>query len=317
MPSPVAILPPDSPGHALEMAGEKVAVAAQPVAAGRALRDFVELTKPRVVTMILVTTLVGFYLASPAAVDFPLLLHTLASTALAAAGTLALNQYLERDLDGMMLRTRMRPIPAGRLEPREALVFGALVTAIGIAYQTLAVGALAATVTAATTASYLFLYTPMKRWTPLCSFVGAVPGALPPVTGWAAAADSLGIAAWVLFAILFLWQLPHSLAIARLYRDDYARAGIRLLPVIDPDGESTGRQIVTNSLALLSVALLPTLVGLTGAWYFFSALVLGLGLLGFSIQLARTRALADARRLLFASLVYLPVLLAVMALDKL
>ena len=285
--------------------------------ATRRLVAYLDLSKPRVVVMILVTTLVGFYLASPAAVDFPLLLHTLASTALAAAGTLALNQYLERDLDGMMLRTRMRPIPAGRLEPREALVFGALVTAIGIAYQTLAVGALAATVTAATTASYLFLYTPMKRWTPLCSFVGAVPGALPPVTGWAAAADSLGIAAWVLFAILFLWQLPHSLAIARLYRDDYARAGIRLLPVIDPDGESTGRQIVTNSLALLSVALLPTLVGLTGAWYFFSALVLGLGLLGFSIQLARTRALADARRLLFASLVYLPVLLAVMALDKL
>ena len=285
--------------------------------ATRRLVAYLDLSKPRVVVMILVTTLVGFYLASPAAVDFPLLLHTLASTALAAAGTLALNQYLERDLDGMMLRTRMRPIPAGRLEPREALVFGALVTAIGIAYQALAVGALAATVTAATTASYLFLYTPMKRWTPLCSFVGAVPGALPPVTGWAAAADSLGIAAWVLFAILFLWQLPHSLAIARLYRDDYARAGIRLLPVIDPDGESTGRQIVTNSLALLSVALLPTLVGLTGAWYFFSALVLGLGLLGFSIQLARTRALADARRLLFASLVYLPVLLAVMALDKL
>ena len=285
--------------------------------ATRRLVAYLDLSKPRVVVMILVTTLVGFYLASPAAVDFPLLLHTLASTALAAAGTLALNQYLERDLDGMMLRTRMRPIPAGRLEPREALVFGALVTAIGIAYQTLAVGALAASVTAATTASYLFLYTPMKRWTPLCSFVGAVPGALPPVTGWAAAAGSLGIAAWVLFAILFLWQLPHSLAIARLYRDDYARAGIRLLPVIDPDGGSTGRQIVTNSLALLSVALLPTLVGLTGPLYFFSALVLGLGLLGFSIQLARTRALADARRLLFASLVYLPVLLAVMAFDKL
>jgi len=285
--------------------------------ATRRLVAYLDLSKPRVVVMILVTTLVGFYLASPAAVDFRLLMHTLASTALAAAGTLALNQYLERDLDGMMLRTRMRPIPAGRLEPREALVFGALVTAIGIAYQTAAVGALAATVTAATTASYLFLYTPMKRWTPLCSFVGAVPGALPPVTGWAAAAGSLGIAAWVLFAILFLWQLPHSLAIARLYRDDYARAGIRLLPVIDPDGGSTGRQIVTNSLALLSVALLPTLVGLTGPLYFFSALVLGLGLLGFSIQLARTRALADARRLLFASLVYLPVLLAVMAFDKL
>jgi protoheme IX farnesyltransferase len=286
------------------------------VTGSRRLFAYLDLGKPRVVVMILATTLVGFYLGSPEAVDFPLLLHTLASTALAAAGTLALNQYLERDLDGMMLRTRMRPIPAGLLEAREALLFGTIVTAAGIAYQTLAVGPFTATVTAATTASYLFLYTPMKRWTPFCSFVGAVPGALPPVTGWVAASGNLEISAWVLFAILFLWQLPHSLAIARLYRDDYARAGIRLLPVIDPDGGSTGRQIVSNSLALLSVALLPTLVGLTGPLYFFSALILGIGLLGFSIQLAHTRALADARRLLFASLVYLPILFAIMAFDK-
>jgi heme o synthase len=286
------------------------------VTGSRRLLAYLDLGKPRVVVMILATTLVGFYLGSAGAVDFLLLLHTLASTALAAAGTLALNQYLERDLDAMMLRTRMRPIPAGLLEPREALLFGTIVTATGIAYQTLAAGPLTATVTAATTASYLFLYTPMKRWTPFCSFVGAVPGALPPVTGWVAASGNLEISAWVLFAILFLWQLPHSLAIARLYRDDYARAGIRLLPVIDPDGGSTGRQIVSNSLALLSVALLPTLVGLTGRLYFLSAFVLGVGLLGFSIQLARTRALADARRLLFASLVYLPILFAVMAFDK-
>ncbi|MGH7898485.1 MAG: heme o synthase [Candidatus Binatia bacterium] len=286
------------------------------VTGSRRLGAYVDLGKPRVVVMILATTLVGFYLGSAAAVDFPLLLHTLASTALAAAGTLALNQYLERDLDGMMLRTRMRPIPAGHLTPREALIFGTAVTAGGILYQTLAAGPLAATVTAATTASYLFLYTPMKRWTPFCSFVGAVPGALPPLTGWVAASGHFGISAWVLFAILFLWQLPHSLAIARLYREDYARAGIRLLPVIDPDGGSTGRQIVSNSLALLSVALLPTLVGLTGPLYFFAALMLGTGLLGFSVQLARTRALQDARRLLFASLVYLPILFAVMAFDK-
>jgi heme o synthase len=286
------------------------------LAGTRRIAAFVDLAKLRVVVMIVLTTLVGFYLASHGPIDYWLLFHTLASTALAAGGTLALNQYLERDLDALMLRTRARPLPAGKLTPHEALVFGNLVTAAGIVYQSLAVGPLAAAVTATITASYLFLYTPMKRWTPFCSVVGAVPGALPPVTGWAATGD-LSVGAWVLFAILFLWQLPHSLAIARMYRDDYARAGIRLLPVIDPDGGSTGRQIVINSVALLSVALLPTLVGLSGLLYFFSALLLGLMLLAYSVRLASTRALADARRLLFASLIYLPALLTMMAADKL
>jgi protoheme IX farnesyltransferase len=287
------------------------------VAVARRMHAYIELAKPRVVGMIVATTLVGFYLGSHAPTNAWLLFHTLVSTGLAAAGTLALNQYLERDLDAIMLRTRSRPLPAGKLEPSEALMFGTLVAALGIVYQACAVGSLAAVVTSATTVSYLFLYTPMKRWTPFCSPVGAVPGALPPVTGWAAAAGQLDVGAWVLFAILFLWQLPHSLAIARMYREDYARAGIRLLPVIDPDGGSTGRQTVVNSAALLSVALLPTLVGLSGGLYFCSALALGLMLLGYSVQLARTRALADARRLLFASLVYLPTLLAIMAADKL
>jgi protoheme IX farnesyltransferase len=287
-----------------------------PVARGRKLLAYVDLAKPRVVLMIVLTTLVGFYLGAREPTGAWLLCHTMLSTAMAAAGALALNQYLERDLDAVMLRTRMRPLPAGKLSPRDALVFGNLLAATGIAYQTLAIGALPGLVTAVTTASYLFLYTPMKRWTPFCSLVGAVPGALPPVTGWAASAGNLGIGAWVLFFILFLWQLPHSLAIARMYRDDYARAGIRLLPVIDPEGGSTGRQIVINSAALLSVALLPTVVGVSGRCYFYTALALGLMLLGFSVRLARTRALADARRLLFASLVYLPALLAVMAADK-
>lgn len=287
------------------------------VAGARRMLSYLDLAKPRVVGMIVVTTLVGFYLASRGPTDAWLLFHTLASTALAAAGTLALNQYLERDLDAIMLRTRSRPLPARRLEPNEALLFGSLVAAFGIIYQACAVGPVVALVTSATTGSYLGLYTPMKRWTPFCSPVGAVSGALPPVAGWAAAAGRLDVGAWVLFAILFLWQLPHSLAIARMYREDYARAGIRLLPVIDPDGGSTGRQIVVNSAALLSVALLPTLVGLSGGLYFCSALILGLMLLGFSVQLARSRALEDARRLLFASLIYLPTLLAIMAADKL
>src|SRR6266498_5115132 len=209
------------------------------VAGARRIHAYIELVKPRVVGMIVVTTLVGFYLGSHAPTNAWLLFHTLASTGLAAAGTLALNQYLERDLDAIMLRTRSRPLPAGKLEPSEVLRFGTLLAALGIGYQACAAGWLPAVVTSATTTSYLFLYTPMKRWTPFCSPVGAVSGALPPVTGWAAAAGQLDVGAWVLFAILFLWQLPHSLAIARMYREDYARAGIRLLPVIDPDGGST------------------------------------------------------------------------------
>ena len=176
---------------------------------------------------------------------------------------------------------------------------------------------LTALVTAATTVIYLFAYPPLKLRTSLCSLVGAVPGALPPLAGWTAARGELDLGAWVLFAIMFLWQIPHSLAIARLYRDDYARAGIRLLPVIEPDGASTGRQIVTHSLALLGVALLPTLIGVAGTLYFFVSLALGLGLLGAAVQLARSSSAADARRLLVASLVYLPFLLVAMAADKL
>jgi heme o synthase len=292
------------------------AAAAVELPASRRALAFLELTKPRVVVMVVATAAAGFYMGLVGSPDYLRLFHTLASTALAAAGTLALNEYLERDLDRLMLRTRGRPIPSGRLQPDEAFVFGVLVAVFGLVYQALAVDAATALVTGATTASYLFLYTPMKRRSAFCSVVGAIPGALPPVTGWVAARGTIGIEGAVLFAILFLWQLPHSLAIARLYRDDYARAGIKVLPVIDPEGPATGHQIVLNSAALLSVAGMPTLLGLAGGIYFGVALVLGIGLLAASIRLARTRELADARRLLFASLVYLPLLLGVMAIDK-
>jgi protoheme IX farnesyltransferase len=284
--------------------------------AGRRVVDFVELGKPRVVAMVLVTTAVGFYLGSQGAPDYLLLLPTLVGTALAAAGTLALNQYIERDVDAKMHRTRNRPLPDGRLHPVDALVFGTIVTLAGLVYLTLAVNLLSGAVTAITTVTYLFLYTPMKLRTPLCSLVGAVPGALPPVTGWAAARGGLGLEACILFAILFLWQLPHSLAIARLYRDDYARAGIKLLPIVHPDGKSTARQIVTNCLALLAVGLLPTLVGLAGPVYFLAALILGLTYLGYGVAFAISRNAPSARQLLLASLLYLPVLLIVMACDK-
>lgn len=278
--------------------------------------DFLALTRPRVVVMVLVTTLVGFYLASVGAPDYVRLVHTLIGIALAAGGTLALNQYLERDVDARMERTRLRPLPDGRLQPIEALGFGVAITGVGLLYLALSVNVLSAFVTAFSVGSYLFLYTPLKRKTSLCSVVGAVPGALPPVIGWGAARGELGLEAWVLFGILFLWQIPHSLAIARLYRDDYARAGIRVLPVVEPDGGSTGRQIVSNCLALLAVGLLPTLIGLAGWVYFVGAIVLGLMFLGCGIALAISRSEASARLLLFASLVYLPAQLGLMALDK-
>ncbi|HXQ24337.1 MAG TPA: heme o synthase, partial [Candidatus Acidoferrales bacterium] len=211
----------------------------------RRAADFLALAKPRVVFMVLVTTFVGFYLGSRGMPDYLLLLRTLIGTALAAGGTLALNQFVERDLDAKMQRTKTRPLPDGRLQPTEALIFGVVLTVSGLVYLTLAVNVLSGAVTAATAVTYLFLYTPLKRLTPLCSVIGAVPGALPPVTGWVAAHEGFGVEAWILFAILFLWQLPHSLAIAHLYRDDYARAGFRLLPVVEPDAKSCGRQIVT------------------------------------------------------------------------
>jgi len=281
------------------------------------LADYLELTKPRVVTMVLVTTLVGFYLGGDAAPSLRLLLHTLMGTALAAGGTLALNQYMERHLDARMERTRHRPLPDGRLAPSEALALGLALLAGGLAYLQVVAGAPCALVTAAIAATYLLAYTPLKSRTSLCSLVGAVPGALPPVAGWAAARGSVSTEAWVLFAIMYLWQIPHTLAIGRMYRDDYARAGIRVLAVVDADGSSTAIQAVVNCLALLPVALLPTLLGMAGSLYFAIALVLGLGFLWAAIGLARTRSLMDARRLLVVSLVYLPVLLGTMALDKL
>jgi protoheme IX farnesyltransferase len=210
----------------------------------------------------------------------------------------------------------MRPLPDGRLQPGEAAAFGGVVTVGGLAYLLVAAGPAAAAVTAAISVLYLGVYTPLKRVSPLCTVLGAVPGALPPVAGWIAARGELGVGAGVLFAILFLWQLPHTLAIARLYREDYARAGIRVLPVVDPDGGSTERQIVTGCLALHAAGLLPTLVGLTGGVYFFGALLLGALFLVVCVAQALRPSEPAARRVVIASVVYLPLLLVLMALDK-
>jgi len=278
--------------------------------------DLVALTKPRVVVMVLATTLVGYDVGLTGSADYVRMIHLLIGILLAAGGTLALNQYWERDIDARMNRTRARPLPAGRLQPLEALLFGVALTLLGMAYLAALVGALVALVTAATAILYLFAYTPLKQRTALCTLVGAVPGALPPVTGWAAARGDITLGAWVLFGVVFLWQLPHTLSIARLYRDDYARAGVRVLPVIDPDGASTERQIVLACVALLAVSLLPTVIGWSGPIYLAGALVLGLAFAAVGIMQALAPSARAARRVLLASLLYLPLLLGLLAFDR-
>lgn len=270
--------------------------------------DWLELSKPRITTMVVVTALVGFVTASPRPWAAAVLAAALVGTGLVAAGASVLNQVMERDTDALMLRTRARPLPSGRVSPRAAAFFGALLTAAGLAILLPACGPLAAAVAFVTWASYLFAYTPLKRRTPLATLVGAVPGALPPVIGWTAARGSLDAGAFILFAILFLWQVPHFLAIAWLYRDDYARARFPMLPVLDRDGAFTGRQVVVHSLALLLVSLAPVAAGLAGAFYLAGAFVLGVGLTLFALRLARARDLVAARGLFLASVLYLPAL---------
>jgi len=283
---------------------------------GRAAAYF-ELTKPRVLLMVLITTLAGFYMGSGADFDFLIALNALAGTAFAAGGTLALNQYFERDTDAMMDRTRNRPVPSGRLRPVEALIFGLVTTATGCGYLWVAVNPLSAAVTATITVLYLGAYTPMKRFSWLCHAVGAVPGALPPVIGWAAARNGLAAEPFVLFGIMFLWQLPHSLSIARLYQKDYARAGIRLLPKDGTYGNPANTLMLTASVMLVLIGMLPTVMGFAGDVYLFVAIALGAAMLFFGIRLALTPATASAaRRVMMASLVYLPAVLLVMVLDK-
>ena len=282
----------------------------------RRVSTFVELTKPRLVAMILITTSAGFYLASSGSLNWVQLVETFVGTGLSAAGVLALNQYLERDLDAQMIRTCNRPLPDKRVQPTTALFFGVLLTVSGLAFMTFCVNPLSALVISAIVVTYLFVYTPLKQKSPLCTIAGAVPGAFPPVIGWVAARGTLNIEAWTLFAILFLWQLPHSLSIACIYRDEYAQAGFRLLPVIHPDGKSTRWQIVSNCLALLVVALLPTLIGIAGILYFFAALSFSIIFLAFGINFSIAQTTVAAKRLLYASLIYLPLVFLVMALDK-
>lgn len=280
------------------------------------VEDYVELVKPRLVLMILITTAAGFYLGTRGGVNWLLFLHTLIGAGLTAAGVLGLNQYLERDIDSQMERTQQRPLPAGRIHPIEALLFCAFLTGSGMLYLTLLVNPLSGFVISLIVVSYLFVYTPLKRKTSLCTLIGAIPGALPPVVGWVAAQGRLSSQAWVLFAILFLWQLPHSLAIAYIYREDYANAGLKLLPVIHPDGASTRRQIVTNSVALFGIGLLPTLFNIAGGIYFLAALFVGGMFLASGVYLKKTHSVKAARYVLYTSLLYLPLIFIMMAIDK-
>jgi len=268
------------------------------------------------VVMVLVTTAVGYYLGSAAPSALLPLLRHLAGTALAAAGTLALNQWMERDLDARMARTRHRPLPGGRILPAEAFALGAALLAAGLAVLALAVNGLTAALTGAIALVYLLVYTPLKPVTPLSMIAGAISGALPPVAGWAASKGQLGPGPWVLAGIMFFWQITHTLAIGHLYRQDYARAGMRILPVLDQGGGSTSLQAFNNCLALLPVGLLPTLIGLTGSVYLVLSTVLALGFLWTAARFVQDRSAPAARRLLMASLVYLPALLAVMAFDR-
>ena len=285
------------------------------VAAG-VFSDYLELTKPRVTTLVVSTTAFGFYLGSHGSVNPLLLANALIGTTLVAAGTSALNMYLERGSDALMERTRRRPLPEGRLRPGQALAFGAGLSAAGILSLALTVNLLTALLATATLVSYIFLDTPMKKVSPLATLVGALPGALPPLGGWTAAAGQVEPGGWALFTILFLWQLPHSLAIAWMYRDDYERGGFRLLPVVDPEGGITARQILANALFLIPASLAPSLMGVTGRGYLVGALLLGAFLLYPCLKLARTHARADARRILLTSIVYLPALLFLMALTR-
>lgn len=276
-------------------------------------RDYLELSKSRIVMMVLITTAAGYFFAAKN-VEWALLVNTLVGTALVAAGTNALNQYVERDHDAKMRRTRLRPLPDGRISPRAALLFSVAIAVIGTVYLGVAVNWLTAALGAFTLTSYIFLYTPLKRVSTICTLIGAVPGAIPPLMGWTAATGSLGAGGWIIFAILFFWQLPHFMAISWMYRDDYARGGFAMLAVRDGDGQETARQAVLYSFALLAVSVLPPLFGLSTYVYLAGAVIAGTALTVASFAFLASRTPARARRLFMASNIYLIVMMLLLVL---
>ena len=297
-------------------------VSAQPLAAQAATIEkgaiavWADLFKARLTLLVLLTTLVGFYLGSRGGVDYLLMFHTVLGTALLASGASALNQLLERDYDALMRRTADRPLPSGRLQPQTVLTIGVASAAIGLVYLSVGVNLPAALIGAGSLLTYLFVYTPLKRVTWLNTDVGAVPGGLPPLIGWAAAQGELTPAGLSLFAILAAWQLPHFMAIAWLYRDEYARAGFKMLSGVDPDGSRTGRHAVVQTVILLLVSCAPFFLQQTGAIYLAGAVVLGVAFLCAAVGFARELTPRRARLLFFISILYLPLLLCLMVLDK-
>ena len=277
---------------------------------------YVTLTKPDVSLLVLITTAAGYYMAVRGPVDWLHMIHTVFATMLIAAGTAALNHYVERESDGQMRRTTSRPLPSGALQPSEALWFGTILCVAGAADLYFTAGALAAGLGVATCLSYLLAYTPLKKRTVWATFVGAFPGAIPPMIGWVAASGSLDRGAWLLFGILFFWQFPHFHAIAWMYREDYKRAGILMLPVIDKQGTRTFRQIIMTAAALVGVSLLPAIVGLAGVLYFFGALVVSVALLQVCLWAAREKTNARAKWLMHATVIHIPLLLGLMVYDK-
>ena len=284
------------------------------------MRDYIELTKPRITWLILMSTGIGYFFGLPShalrEINWLLLLHTILGTGLIASGTAALNQWYERAADRKMHRTAGRPLPSGRLTAGRALAFGIALSVAGFAELWLGVNLLSGLIGAFTLASYLFLYTPMKQRTWWSTTVGAIPGAMPPMIGYAAAAGVITRESWVLFAILFLWQFPHFYSIAWMYKEDYARAGIRMLPVVEPDCRSTARQIVLYGIALIPVSLVPGMLGMTGRIYLIGALILGLVYLYSGVRVALERTLVRARAVLLTSVLYLPLIYGLMLLDR-
>src|SRR5262245_36097245 len=289
-----------------------------PIAVARSTRiaDYVELAKLRLNALVVATSAAGYYLGAAGALDWRQMLIAVGGTAAVAAGAAVLNQVSERDTDALMRRTRLRPLPDGRVSLVEARVFGLSLIVVGLADLALRTTLVATVLAAATVVIYLAVYTPMKRRSAFATLVGAVPGALPPLIGWTAARGTVSIGGAVLFAIVFLWQIPHFMAISWLYRDDYGKAGFPMLPVVEPDGRRTGRQAVMYAAALLPVSLMPGLIGLTGALYVALAAILGLALFVLAVAFARRRTDAAARTLFFASIVYLPLIWAAMIFGK-
>ena len=280
---------------------------AYPLTSSR-MSDYLQLTKPRLNLLVVFTTGAGYWLGVAGHVDPRVLFHAVVGTALVAGGSAVFNQLYEQDVDALMSRTRLRPLPDGRLTARGAFAFGMLLNAVGLAQLAFGVNLLSAVVAFATLVTYVVWYTPMKRRSSLATVVGAIPGALPPVIGWAAATNTLSREAWLLFAIVFLWQMPHFLSLAWLFREEYERAGFPVLPVVEPSGRSTARQTVMYTAALLPVSLAPALIGLAGPLYFAVSLVLGVAFLVLALRFARDLHRRTARQLFLGSLVYLPLI---------